>query len=86
MPKRILTFEVSQTGHEIEVHGNEDGLRKLCDVVQRLLKTPGNEHEHLFTPAWGGHDLSETQNGDDTDKLVNKVTIYLWRSDEKPSG
>ncbi|HEY2930855.1 MAG TPA: Imm32 family immunity protein [Acidobacteriota bacterium] len=31
-------------------------------------------HDHLMTPAWAGHELTEERQGDNT-KLVNMVTI-----------
>jgi hypothetical protein len=79
MSEKILTFELPQDGGEIQIHGNEEGLRELCGVLQRLLKSPKSEHDHLFTPCWGGHELTEEKQGSATDRLINKVTIYLWR-------
>jgi len=79
MADKVLTFETPKDGEEIEIHGNEEGIRGLCDVLQRLLKSGKSEHDHLFTPSWGGHELTEQKQGSGTDKVVNKVTIYLWR-------
>ncbi len=86
MSSKILTFEVPQGGSQVEIHGNEEGLQELCRIIQRLLKAHGNEHEHLFTPEWGGGELSQTKEGEVTNTLFNKVTIYLWREQASTPG
>lgn len=70
----MLTFELKD-GDEIEIHGDEDGLRRLLEAVRRVLET--GEHDHLMTPAWGGAELSQEKQGP-RNRLLNKVSIRRW--------
>ena len=70
----LLTFELSN-GNEIDIHGDASGLRRLAETLQRVLDS--GEHEHLMTPSWGGTELSEEKQSDQS-ALVHKVTIHLW--------
>jgi hypothetical protein len=36
------------------------------------------EHEHLMTTSWSGSELTEEKQGKNN-KLINKVTIFVWR-------
>jgi len=71
----LLTFEISKDGDELNVHCDDIGLEKLLLVLSRLK---GNaQHEHLMTPSWGGNELSEELQSEDS-QLLNKVTIHKW--------
>ena len=71
----LLTFELSKTGDELEVHFDRKGLIALRKVLDRIEK--GEGHEHLLTAAWGGHELSEEKQ-ESNSTLLNKVTFRLW--------
>jgi len=81
MTARRLTFELSKDGVQLEIHGNEDGLRFLVKMIENLLNKPNRqEHSHLMTEAWGGVELSSEKHIEDG-KLLNMVTIYFWPND-----
>jgi hypothetical protein len=71
----LLTFELSNDIQEIEIHGNEKGLRKLIEIIERTIEL--KTHDHLMTPSWSGSELTEEAQGDNT-RLINKVTIHIW--------
>ena len=75
-PRRLLVFEISQDGNELEIHCNETGIQDFTAIVQRVLAS--RDHEHLMAPAWGGHELSEVRQGENTN-IVKKVTIRFWK-------
>jgi hypothetical protein len=78
--KHMLTFEISASGEEVEIHLDKRGAAVLQKTLSRLLDSPGPlpRHDHLMTPAWAGTELSEeNQHADST--LINRVTIRLWR-------
>lgn len=77
--KRILTFELEKNGVELHVHGDEQGLKELALVLEGLLRSTTSDHAHLFTPDWGGEELSDEPQSENS-SLVKKVTIHLWRS------
>lgn len=66
MDSYILSFEHGNNSDEIIIHGDEKGLIKLQETIQRLIETTNNgqfNHDHLMTPAWSGHELSERNMG-----------------------
>ena len=71
----LLTFEISEDGLEIDIHGSEEGLKSLADKLMRVAQL--GEHEHLMTSAWAGNELSEEKQGISS-TLINKVTIHCW--------
>lgn len=75
-PERLLSFEISQDGNELEIHCDETGVRDLLAIVQRVLTS--RDHEHLMMPAWGGNELTEVKQGQNTN-VVKKVTIRFWK-------
>ena len=78
MGEKYLTFELTKDGDQLEIHGNEEGLRDLAEVIEKLLKEPNiQEHTHLMTESWGGDELSP-KSYYDGHTLLNMVTIYLW--------
>lgn len=71
----MLTFELTHAGDQIEIHGDEDGLRILLAAIERALAT--KQHDHLFTPSWSGNELTEDRQGT-SNTLINGVTIHIW--------
>ena len=78
----LLTFEISQENQQLIIHGDPEGLRFLCDAINRLVENTKDrafDHTHLMTQEWGGDELSsESQGG----QLVNQVKIYCWKTDK----
>lgn len=72
----MLTFELHADGDELDVHLDAKGLQMLRAALAAVEQT--GEHEHLMTKAWGGAELSEDKQAEDS-LLLNKVTIHFWR-------
>lgn len=51
----MLTFEVDPAG-EVEVNFDAAGREQLLFVLQRIAL---GDHDHLFTPSWGGDQMPE---------------------------
>ncbi len=73
----LLTFELGPDGKELEIHCDQRGLGALIRILSRLAQAKGQSHDHLMTPAWGGVELSEEQQGE-ANRLLHKVTVRLW--------
>lgn len=71
----MLTFELSADGNEIDVHLDEAGIALLRATLSAIEQE--RTHEHLFTPSWGGAELSETKQGAES-TLMNKVSFHSW--------
>jgi hypothetical protein len=79
MPGRhLLTFELSEEGDELSIHGDPPGLRLLAERVSSLaakVETQSNPTiAQLSTSVWGGNELSLEPQGTDT-RLIYQVTI-----------
>jgi len=79
MPGRhLLTFELSEEGDELTIHGDAAGLRLLAERVNELAaqaevqSSPGAIA--LSTSVWGGNELSLEPQGNDT-RLIYQVRI-----------
>ena len=79
MPGRhLLTFELSEDGDELTIHGDPPGLRLLAERVAELAakaeiqSNPGVAQ--LSTSVWGGNELSLEPQGNDT-RLIYQVRI-----------
>lgn len=79
MPGRhLLTFELSEEGDELTIHGDPPGLRLLAERVSELAakaETQSNPSiANLSTSVWGGNELSLEPQGNDT-RLIYQVKI-----------
>ena len=79
MPGRhLLTFELSEEGDELTIHGDPPGLRLLAERISELAgkaETQSNPSvTNLSTSVWGGNELSLEPQGNDT-RLVYQVKI-----------
>jgi hypothetical protein len=79
MPGRhLLTFELSEEGDELTIHGDPPGLRLLAQRISDLAakaETQSNPSvAQLSTSVWGGNELSLEPQGTDT-RLVYQVRI-----------
>jgi len=76
----LLTFEINPEGDQLFIHGDPKGLRFLSDRLLRLARKAevGEfDHDHFFTEAWAGNELSPLPQGSDT-TLLNHVKAYGW--------
>jgi hypothetical protein len=79
MPGRhLLTFELSEEGDELTIHGDPPGLRLLCERITELAakaETQSNPSvASLSTSVWGGNELSLEPQGTNT-RLIYQVRI-----------
>lgn len=78
MPGRhLLTFELSEEGDELAIHGDPSGLRLLAQRLNDLAsKAEGGAEgaDQLSTSVWGGNELSLEPQGSNT-RLVYQVRI-----------
>jgi len=76
-----LSAEVSDAGEGVEVfvYADREGLDHLRQQLQHLDRT---DHIHLFTPAWGGSDLTEEPPTGGA-KAVHHFKIYVRPDDEQ---
>jgi hypothetical protein len=79
----LLSFELDTDKVALFIHGDEAGLRRFIAILEQLVSRPEEgkfDHEHLFSPTWGGLDLSDIGKGDE---VLNHVKIYCWKGDEE---
>jgi hypothetical protein len=79
MPGRhLLTFELSEEGDELTIHGDPPGLRLLAERVAELAAKAETQSSppvtNLSTSVWGGNELSLEPQGNDT-RLIYQVKI-----------
>jgi hypothetical protein len=79
MPGRhLLTFELSEEGDELTIHGDPAGLRLLAERVSGLAAKAEVQSNpsvaQLSTSVWGGNELSLEAQGTDT-RLIYQVRI-----------
>jgi hypothetical protein len=74
----MLTFELNTNHDELTIHADAEGLRELQQQVAFLL-SGSSGHVHLMTPSWGGSELSEEHQVENS-SLLNKVTIFRWQN------
>ena len=78
MPGRhLLTFELSEEGDELSIHGDAPGLRLLADRLAGLAtkaEAGAESVDQLSTSVWGGNELSLEPQGSNT-RLVYQVRI-----------
>jgi hypothetical protein len=66
----LLTIEKDPGAEEVEIFCDPEGLDSLINTLERLRKHRG--HEHLMTPAWVGHALTE-----DRQRAGNELVHHL---------
>ena len=77
--EKLLTFEYGNSSPGVlNIHLNPEGAQEMIEILQRLLRSGLNEHDHLMTQSWGGTELTEDKQ-DDATTLVNQVNVFLWR-------
>ena len=86
----MLYLETSEDGDQVFLHADEAGIVKLRETLDSLSQHENQpEHDHLFTPAWGGSGLDEQllqgnrDSGSEKNKVVHEVKLYFWPSEQK---
>jgi hypothetical protein len=75
--RHLLTFELSEEGDELAIHGDPTGLRLLAQRLSDLASKAESGAEgvdQLSTSVWGGNELSLEPQGSNT-RLVYQVRI-----------
>ena len=75
--RHLLTFELSEEGDELAVHGDPSGLRLLAQRLNDLAAKSeggGGGVDQLSTSVWGGNELSLEPQGTNT-RLIYQVRI-----------
>jgi hypothetical protein len=82
MPKPEHTLSViADADGQISIHADAEGLAVLIATLERLkrnIEAGSCEHDHLFSEAWGGHELSETMGCEEKGYVIHHVKVYGW--------
>jgi hypothetical protein len=76
----LLTFEITNEGDQVFIHGDPAGLRKLASILETLAANAERgdfPHEHLFASEWGGEDLSSTVQVTGN-RCIPHVKLFGW--------
>ena len=82
MPARhLLTFELSEEGDELSIHGDAAGLKLLAERLSGLAAKAesgagAKAADQLSTSVWGGNELSLEPQGNNT-RLIYQVRIVV---------
>jgi len=75
-----LAFVTDHKG-QLFVHADARGLSVLIASLERLKKKAEAgecDHDHLFTDAWAGGELSEKVGCEKEGDLIHHVKLYGW--------
>ena len=76
--RHLLTFELSEEGDDLSIHGDASGLRLLAERLLALAQKSETQSqpsvEQLSTSVWGGNELSLEPQGTET-RLIYQVRI-----------
>jgi hypothetical protein len=88
-PNHLLSALSSPEGDEVIILADRGGLEKLRKEIDRLLnRLDRNEtdHEHFFTPDWGGDELTAVMPlavKNDGYRTVHHIKLYSCDADGK---
>lgn len=72
----LLTIEYNPKG-VVEIYMDVEGRSLLIDSIAKLRAQENKgDHDHLMTPSWAGHELTEERQSNDSE-LVHKLNIIL---------
>lgn len=75
---KLLSFILDRE-EIIDILVNKEGAEYLINLLQRRIDHGKTEHDHLFTPEWGGNELtSNNLELEDNMKLINMVNIRFF--------
>lgn len=78
-PEHVLTF-VREGEAELRLHADAKGLSLMISALERLkekVEAGDCDHDHLFTPAWAGTELTESK-GMESGDLIHHLKTYGW--------
>ena len=83
LPEPSYTLNLTQDGGgEVHLHLDLAGVDRLIEslsYIKNSLNKNQCEHDHLFTPDWGGSELSNKNTiVADGHSLVHHLKIYGW--------
>jgi Immunity protein 32 len=79
-----LSFEISADRQELVVSGDVDGLRTLVRTIERRIQNTRDgefDHDHLMTPAWGGHELTTEPWAGEGFSVAHHVKLYCVKGE-----
>lgn len=88
-PDHLLSVVSAPEGDAIHIHADRAGLEFLRDSINHLLGKLAQgkpDHEHSYSPDWGGWQLSTTMlpaEKDEGCKTVHHVKLYSWDGEWK---
>lgn len=83
----MLSIISDPAGNVVHIHGDLAGLEMLERAVAQLrevVASGGCQDSHLFSPAWGGGDLTETMLDQERSAgwaQVNHLKLFGWTED-----
>jgi hypothetical protein len=79
MADHQLSFQTSKDRDEIEAVMERQGAELLLKVLNGLLRTANRtvDHAHLFSPTWGGWELTGDGTKDDKWQRAGHVKLHL---------
>ena len=75
----MLIFECDDASETVLISGDAEGLRYLARMLEQLASRAEEgilAHDHLYSEAWGGYELSEAAERPPNAIAVNHVKIY----------
>lgn len=79
-PDHTLSVIADHAG-KVSIHADAEGLSVLIAALERLKRHVDSgkcEHDHLFSNAWAGHELSETLGCEEGGEIIHHIKIYGW--------
>ena len=76
-----LSLETSAEGDQVFLHASPAGLRRLARNLELLAsqaESGDSPHDHYFTEAWGGCELSEELQ-DPKNTQVHHLKLFGWQ-------
>ena len=72
----FLTFELDKKDDKLEIHGNNEGLKYLANILSSMAEKQSADNVNLMIVDWGGNLSSELQCT--SNELIKHVEIFLW--------
>lgn len=75
-----LSFSIDAAGNQLFIHANAGGLDRLIRSLNHLrgeLAQGVSDHDHLWTEAWAGNELSRPPLSDG-ERAIEHVKIWAW--------
>ena len=85
---KLLSFVVNmdreRKGETVDVVLNKEGAEFMIRLLQSFVEEDRTEHWHLFSPEYGGDDLTlDDITLTDKQHLMNLVTVYYYNDNDE---